>query len=216
MILLLDNYDSFSANLARYLERLGHRVRSVRSDRITLADIEASPPGGIVLSPGPCGPAEAGICLDAVARFSGRIPILGVCLGHQVIGAAFGGQIGQALHPMHGLACAIRHDGRDLFARLPNPMQAGRYHSLIVRPTPRMEDHLRATAWSEEGEIMALRHRRHQTFGIQFHPESVLTPDGARLLEAFCARIFQDGATRDHLTQPGLGESEPPSSKTKA
>ncbi|WP_427024459.1 anthranilate synthase component II [Aureimonas ureilytica] len=185
MILLLDNYDSFSANLARYLERLGLPVAIRRSDRVTLGEIEAMAPEAIVLSPGPCGPAEAGVCLDTVRAFSGRIPILGVCLGHQVIGAAFGGWVGPALRPMHGLSSPVRHEGGDLFEGLPQPLEVGRYHSLIVRETPEMDAALRVTAWSDEGEIMALRHRTHPTFGIQFHPESVLTPEGTQLLGNF-------------------------------
>lgn len=185
MILLLDNYDSFSANLARYLERLGAPVAIRRSDRVTLGEIEAMAPEAIVLSPGPCGPAEAGVCLDTVRVFSGRIPILGVCLGHQVIGAAFGGWVGPALQPMHGLSSPVRHEGGDLFEGLPQPLEVGRYHSLIVRETPEMDAALRVTAWSDEGEIMALRHRTHPTFGIQFHPESVLTSEGAQLLGNF-------------------------------
>ncbi len=185
MILLLDNYDSFSANLARYLERLGLPVAIRRSDRVTLGEVEAMAPEAIVLSPGPCGPAEAGVCLDTVRVFSGRIPILGVCLGHQVIGAAFGGWVGPALRPMHGLSSPVRHEGGDLFEGLPQPLEVGRYHSLIVRETPEMDVALRVTAWSDEGEIMALRHRTHPTFGIQFHPESVLTPEGAQLLGNF-------------------------------
>ncbi|ALN72040.1 aminodeoxychorismate/anthranilate synthase component II [Aureimonas sp. AU20] len=185
MILLLDNYDSFAANLARYLERLDLRVRSVRSDRITLGEIEALAPDAIVLSPGPCGPAEAGVSLACVHAFSGRVPMLGVCLGHQVIGAAFGGVVGPALRPMHGMASPLRHEGDALFAGLPDPMEAGRYHSLIVRSTAEMERSLRAVAWSPEGEIMALRHLGHPTWGIQFHPESVLTPQGSRILANF-------------------------------
>ena len=185
MILLLDNYDSFSANLGRYLERLDLSVTNIRSDAITLEGIEALAPEAIVISPGPCGPLEAGVSLDCVRAFSGRIPLLGVCLGHQVIGAAFGGEVGRAMQPMHGLASPVRHDGRALFADLPHPLEVGRYHSLIVRSTPALEASLRVTAWSEENEIMALQHHRHPTFGIQFHPESVLTPDGLRILGNF-------------------------------
>ena len=185
MILLLDNYDSFSANLARYLERLDLRVTSIRSDQITLAGIEALRPDAIVISPGPCGPMEAGVSLNCVRAFSGRVPILGVCLGHQVIGAAFGGEVGRALRPMHGHSSPVRHEAAGLFAGLPDPLEVGRYHSLIVRSTVEMETHLRVTAWSDEGEIMALCHGEHPTFGIQFHPESVLTPDGLLILGNF-------------------------------
>lgn len=200
MILLLDNYDSFAANLARYFERMGERVASVRSDRIGLDEIEALAPEAIILSPGPCGPDEAGVSLGCVRRFSGRVPILGVCLGHQVIGAAFGGAVGPALSPMHGLASPLRHVGNGLFAGLPEPMEVGRYHSLIVRATGEMERALRVTAWSDEGEVMGLQHVAHPTYGIQFHPESVLTPDGARLLGNFRTMI---GRKRVESPNPG-------------
>ncbi|MBB3937149.1 anthranilate synthase component II [Aureimonas phyllosphaerae] len=188
MILVLDNYDSFTHNLARYLERHGAAVSVVRSDRVDLAGIRALAPRALVLSPGPCGPAEAGICLEAVGALSGRIPILGVCLGHQVIGLRFGGRVERAEEPMHGRASLLEHDGEDLFEGLARPLEAGRYHSLIVRETEEMAEHLRVTARSPAGEIMALSHRTHPTFGIQFHPESVLTPDGDRLLRRFLDR----------------------------
>ncbi|RIX97949.1 aminodeoxychorismate/anthranilate synthase component II [Aureimonas flava] len=187
MILVLDNYDSFTHNLARYLERLGGRVAVVRSDRIDLSGIAAMAPAALVLSPGPCGPAEAGVCLAAVSALSGQVPILGVCLGHQVIGAAFGGRVERAREPMHGRASPLAHGGAGLFAGLPDPLPAGRYHSLVVRETAAMARHLAVDARSPAGEVMALRHRRDPTFGIQFHPESVLTPDGDRLLARFLA-----------------------------
>lgn len=189
MILVLDNYDSFVFNLARCLERLGAEPRVVRSDAIDCDGVAALAPRAIVVSPGPCGPGEAGISLAVVRRFSGVRPILGVCLGHQVIGAAFGGRVERAVQPMHGRASAIRHEGAGLFAELPRPMTAGRYHSLIVRGTPDMEKALLVDARSPEGEIMALRHRRHPTFGVQFHPESILTPQGDRLLAAFLRQV---------------------------
>lgn len=185
MILVIDNYDSFVFNLLRYCEELGREGRVVRNDRIDLAGIEALEPAGILLSPGPCSPSEAGISLEVIHRFSGRIPILGVCLGHQCLGAAFGGRIERARTPMHGRASPIRHDGRGLFAGLPDPLRVGRYHSLIVEGEPEMERSLRVAASSPEGEIMALEHRRHPTFGVQFHPESILTEHGHGLLANF-------------------------------
>lgn len=189
MILVLDNYDSFVFNLARYLERLGAEPHVVRSDAIDCAAVAALAPQAIVISPGPCGPTEAGISLEVVRRFSGVHPILGVCLGHQVIGEAFGGRVERAVQPMHGRASDIRHDGAGLFAGLAQPMVAGRYHSLIVRETTAMAQALHVDARSSEGEIMALRHRRHPTFGVQFHPESILTPEGDRLLAAFLRQV---------------------------
>ena len=189
MILVLDNRDSFVFNLARYLERLGARPHVVRSDAIDLAAIEAMAPAALVVSPGPCGPAEAGISVAAVRRLSGRIPVLGVCLGHQVIGAVFGGRVERAREPMHGRASPILHAGAGLFAGLPAALSAGRYHSLIVAATQAMERELTVDARSPAGEIMALRHRRHPTFGVQFHPESILTPDGAALLAAFLGHV---------------------------
>ena len=185
MILVLDNYDSFTHNLARYVERLGADVAVVRSDRIDLAGIEALAPRALVLSPGPCGPAEAGVCLEAVEALSGRVPILGVCLGHQVIGQSFGGRVERAREPMHGRASPLAHAGTGLFEGLPDPLPVGRYHSLIVRESAGMARHLDIDARSPAGEIMALSHRSHPTWGIQFHPESVLTPDGDRMLARF-------------------------------
>jgi para-aminobenzoate synthetase component II len=185
MILVLDNYDSFTHNLARYLERLGEEVAVVRSDQIDLAGIASARPSALVLSPGPCGPEQAGVCLDAVAALSGQLPILGVCLGHQVIGAAFGGHVERAREPMHGRVSHLPHEGAGLFAGLSTPFAAGRYHSLIVRESTEMARHLHVDARSPAGEIMALRHRTHPTYGIQFHPESVLTPQGDRLLARF-------------------------------
>ncbi|WP_182083874.1 aminodeoxychorismate/anthranilate synthase component II [Aureimonas sp. ME7] len=185
MILVLDNYDSFTFNLARYAERLGEETLVVRSDRIDMAEIEAKTPDALVISPGPCGPAEAGVSLEAVRALSGRLPILGVCLGHQVIGAAFGGRVERADEPMHGRASPCWNDGTGLFEGLPETIPVGRYHSLIVRGTREMDESLKVDARSGAGEIMALSHRRHPTFGIQFHPESVLTLDGAAMIERF-------------------------------
>jgi len=183
MILLIDNYDSFVFNVARYLTELGERVEVARNDALDLAAIEALKPEALVISPGPCSPNEAGISLDAVRALSGRLPILGICLGHQCIGQAFGGRVVRAKEPMHGRASQVRHRGSDVFAGLPSPFPAARYHSLAVElgeDTP-----LVATAWSEDGEIMGLAHRAHPTFGVQFHPESVLTGPGYELLTNF-------------------------------
>ena len=187
MILVIDNYDSFVFNVARYIERAGMPTEVVRNDGLTLADVEARRPSAILVSPGPCSPSEAGLSLGVVEHFSGKLPILGVCLGHQCIGEVFGGRVERAGRPLHGQASRIRHDGEALFHGIPSPMQAGRYHSLIVTPTSEMGEHLIVGAWSEEGEVMALRHRTHPTFGVQFHPESVLTGHGLQVFRNFLA-----------------------------
>lgn len=178
MILVVDNYDSFVFNVVRYVEELGQEVKVLRNDAVDVAGIRALAPEALILSPGPCTPNEAGVTLPAIEALSGEIPILGVCLGHQAIGAAFGGRVERAVRPLHGQATAIRHDGSGLFAGLPDPMQVGRYHSLIVTPQPGMDESLVVDAVSGEGEVMALSHRRHPTMGVQFHPESVLTENG--------------------------------------
>ncbi|MGV7034439.1 anthranilate synthase component II [Methylobacterium symbioticum] len=185
MILVLDNYDSFVFNVVRYLEELGETVRVVRNDALDVPGIRALEPDALVVSPGPCTPAEAGISLPAIRELSGQVPILGVCLGHQAIGAAFGGRVERALRPLHGQATPVRHEGARLFHGLPAPMQVGRYHSLVVKPEPGMERHLSVDALSSEGEVMALSHREHPTYGIQFHPESVLTEDGHAIFANF-------------------------------
>ncbi|AWN43535.1 aminodeoxychorismate/anthranilate synthase component II [Methylobacterium durans] len=185
MILVIDNYDSFVFNVVRYLEELGAEVRVARNDALDVAGIRALEPEAVVVSPGPCTPAEAGISLPAIRELSGEVPILGVCLGHQAIGAAFGGKVERALRPLHGQATPVSHGGRALFTGLPAPMQVGRYHSLIVTPQPGMERHLSVDAVSAEGEVMALSHRTHPTWGIQFHPESVLTENGHALFDNF-------------------------------
>lgn len=181
MILIVDNYDSFVHNVARYFEELGERTRVVRNDAVTPGDLDAR---AIVISPGPCTPHEAGQSMAIVREHSGKIPILGICLGHQVIGEVFGGLVTRARRPMHGDSSEINHDGRDLFEGLPQRFSAGRYHSLIVeldgRDTP-----LTVTARSDEGEIMGLRHVSHPTFGLQFHPESILTEGGYGMLRNF-------------------------------
>ncbi len=184
MILLLDNKDSFVWNLAQALQMLGAAVRVVRSDAIA---VEAAGAGrALVLSPGPGRPEDAGICIAAIRRWSGHLPILGVCLGHQAIGAAFGAPVDRG-PPVHGRATPIEHDGTGLFAGLPKPLSACRYHSLYVGPT--LPPELVATAHTPEGQVMALRHRTHKTFGVQFHPESFRTPDGPRLLRNFLTEV---------------------------
>ncbi len=185
MILLIDNYDSFVFNIARYLVEIGREVRVVRNDRIDVAGVEALGPAAVVLSPGPCGPTEAGACVPIVQGLNGRIPILGICLGHQCIAAALGSRVTRAREPMHGRASMIRHNRQGLFADLPDPLRVGRYHSLIVTIEPGSP--LAATAWSGEGEVMALEHRDASTFGVQFHPESILTEHGHHLLANFAA-----------------------------
>ncbi len=199
MILVLDNYDSFVFNVVRYLEELGETVRVVRNDALDVAGLRALAPEALVISPGPCTPAEAGISLPAIRALSGALPILGVCLGHQAIGAAFGGTVARATRPLHGHATPIDHGGERLFRGLPAPMQVGRYHSLVVRPEPGMERHLSVDALSADGEVMALSHRSHPTYGIQFHPESVLTEDGHAVFANFLglARAWAAGEGRN-------------------
>ena len=181
MILIVDNYDSFVHNIARYFEELGATPHVVRNDAVEAADLEAE---AIVISPGPCTPTEAGQSLDIVRAQSGKLPILGICLGHQVIGEAFGGKVVRAKRPMHGDFSDIIHDGNDLFGGLPDRFSAGRYHSLIVDLAGR-DTALEVTARSGDGEIMAVKHRSHPTFGVQFHPESILTEHGYDLLRNF-------------------------------
>lgn len=185
MILVLDNYDSFVFNVVRYFEELGETVRVARNDALDVGGIRALAPEALVVSPGPCTPAQAGVSLPAIRALSGSLPILGICLGHQAIGAAFGGRVERAVLPLHGQASPIAHDGERLFAGLPAPMPVGRYHSLVVAPQPGMAAHLTVDARSAEGEVMALSHRSHPTYGIQFHPESVLTENGHALFSNF-------------------------------
>lgn len=184
MILLIDNYDSFVWNLARYVAELGQPYLVRRNDAVALDEIEALAPTHVIVSPGPCTPKEAGISNAAILAFAGRIPILGVCLGHQCLGHALGGRVGRARRPMHGKTSLIRHDGTGLFQGLPNPLRVARYHSLIVEDTA-LPDCFRVAARSEEGEIMALAHQAHPLFGVQFHPEAVLTEHGHDLLRNF-------------------------------
>jgi anthranilate synthase/aminodeoxychorismate synthase-like glutamine amidotransferase len=184
LILVIDNYDSFVHNLARYLRELGHETQVVRNDSIDVAGILARRPSHVVISPGPCTPNEAGVSVELICELGARVPILGVCLGHQCIGQAYGGRVVRARRPMHGRTSLVRHVGEGVFSGLPNPLQATRYHSLVVSPDG-LPDTLMATAYSEEGEIMALRHRSHPVVGVQFHPEAVLTEHGHDLLRNF-------------------------------
>ena len=184
MLLMIDNYDSFTYNLVQYLGELGEEVRVVRNDEVTVDDIARLAPARIVISPGPCTPNEAGVSLPAIGRFAGRIPILGVCLGHQAIGQAFGGRIVHAKTLMHGKVSPIHHSGKGVFRGLPSPYDATRYHSLAIeRDTcPAV---LEITAWTDDGEIMGVRHRTLAVEGVQFHPESILTEHGHALLRNF-------------------------------
>ena len=184
MILMVDNYDSFTYNLVQYLGELGAEVSVHRNDRITVADIESMAPSHIVISPGPCTPDQAGVSVAVVKAFSGRLPILGVCLGHQSIGQAFGGRIVHARVLMHGKTSMVHHDGRGLFTGLPDPFQATRYHSLVV-DRGSLPDCLEVTAWTADREIMGVRHRELPVYGVQFHPESILTQHGHALLDNF-------------------------------
>ena len=184
MILLIDNYDSFVYNLARYVRELGEVPLVRRHDAVTVDEIAALAPSHIIISPGPCTPNEAGISTEVVRQLGGRIPVLGVCLGHQCIGAAYGGEIVRAGRPMHGKPSRIHHQGHGLFAGLPSPFTATRYHSLVIAPASVPPD-LRVTATSEDGEIMAVQHARNPVYGVQFHPESVLSEQGYRLLDHF-------------------------------
>jgi anthranilate synthase component 2 len=182
MLLLIDNYDSFTYNLAQYLGELGADVRVERNDRITVDEIEKMQPARIVISPGPCTPNEAGISLEVIRRLSGQMPILGVCLGHQSIGQAFGGKVVRARKVMHGKTSKIFHDEAGLFRGLSNPFEATRYHSLVVEDLPAS---LKVTAKTWDEEIMALQHRELPVYGVQFHPESILTLEGKHLLRNF-------------------------------
>lgn len=184
MILLIDNYDSFVHNLARYFRRLGQETIVVRNDAITVRQIQEMQPQALVISPGPCTPLEAGISSEAVLRLSGTLPILGVCLGHQVIGQAFGGKVVRAAEPMHGRTSLVEHTGHDLFRGVPEPMTVCRYHSLVIEEAS-LPNCLEVTARTSDGTIMAVVHREHVTYGVQFHPEAILTQGGFRLLWNF-------------------------------
>lgn len=197
MLLMIDNYDSFTYNIVQYFGELGEDVRTVRNDEISLEQIADLNPDRICVSPGPKSPKDAGVSVEVLREFAGKKPILGVCLGHQAIGAAFGGRVARAGRPLHGQATPIRHDGAGLFTGLPDPMQVGRYHSLIVAPEPGMADRLSIDAVSTEGEVMALSHRTHPTWGVQFHPESVLTENGHAVFANFLRLARDWRATRD-------------------
>jgi anthranilate synthase component 2 len=184
MLLLIDNYDSFTYNLYQYLGELGAEVEVVRNDQVTLEDIEAVAPERIIISPGPGNPDEAGISKDVIRRFAGKVPIFGVCLGHQCIGEVFGGIVEGAGEILHGKVSQITHDGKGVFVGLPSPIAATRYHSLAIRPDS-VPDVLEVSARSESGVIMGVRHRSLTVEGVQFHPESILTPDGHQILRNF-------------------------------
>ena len=184
MLLMIDNYDSFTYNLVQYFGELGEEVRVYRNDAITCREIAAMQPDRIVISPGPCSPAEAGVSVAVIRDFAGKIPLLGVCLGHQSIGAAFGGEIVRARVPMHGKLSPIHHADKGVFRGLPNPLTATRYHSLAIRRET-LPACLEITAWTDDGEIMGVRHREYAVEGVQFHPESILTERGHDLLKNF-------------------------------
>lgn len=184
MLILLDNYDSFTYNLYQYLSELGEQVEVYRNDKITVAEVEALQPDRVVISPGPCTPTEAGISCDLIAHMAGKVPVLGVCLGHQALGQVFGGKVVRAGRLMHGKTSPITHDGQGLFVGVPNPFEAVRYHSLLVEKES-LPDCLQITAESDQGEIMGLRHKTLCVEGIQFHPESIKTLVGKDLLRNF-------------------------------
>ena len=184
MILVVDNYDSFTYNLVQYLGELWAEVKVVRNDEVTLAEIEALRPERILVSPGPCSPTEAGISCDVIRHFGPKLPLFGVCLGHQAIGQVFGGRVVRAGRLMHGKTSPIVHTGTGLLAGMPNPFEAIRYHSLLVEKAT-LPAELELTAWTAEGEIMGVQHRTFPVVGVQFHPESILTQDGKRILQNF-------------------------------
>ncbi len=183
---MIDNYDSFTYNLVQYFGELGAEPQVVRNDRISVEKIARLKPRQIVISPGPCTPKEAGISNDVIRKFSGKIPILGVCLGHQCIGDALGGKIIRASRIMHGKTSKVFHDGQFLFKKIPNPFEATRYHSLLIEKKS-IPSVLKITAWTKEGEIMGVRHKQHPTWGVQFHPESIMTQHGKAILKNFLA-----------------------------
>ena len=188
MILLIDNYDSFTYNLYQYLCELGAGVTVKRNDTITVDDVGALSPAGIVVSPGPCTPAQAGISNEVIVRYGPSVPTLGVCLGHQCVGQAYGGRVDRAGEIMHGKTSMIHHDGRGVFQGLPNPFEAIRYHSLAVHRDG-LPDTLEVSAWTDNGIIMGLRHKEHPVEGVQFHPESIMTAVGKDLLRNFLDRV---------------------------
>ena len=194
MLVMIDNYDSFTYNLVQYLGELGEVIKVYRNDRVTVDEVEAQKPDRIVISPGPCTPLEAGVSNEIIRRFAGRVPLLGVCLGHQCIGHVFGGEVVRAPRLMHGKICPINHDGRTLFEGVANPFEAVRYHSLVIDP-PSVPDCLEVSALTDQDEIMAVRHRQFVIEGVQFHPESIMTAPGKQLLANFL-KLAAEGATR--------------------
>ena len=188
MLLLIDNYDSFTYNLYQYLSELGGDVATVRNDKVTLEDIEAVAPEGIVISPGPCTPREAGLSNDIIRHFGPKLPLFGVCLGHQCIGDTYGARVDRAGEIRHGKTSLIHHNGEGVLAGLPDPFEAIRYHSLVVYPET-LPDCLEVTAWTDNGLIMGLRHKEYPVEGVQFHPESIMTPVGKPLLQNFLDKI---------------------------
>jgi anthranilate synthase/aminodeoxychorismate synthase-like glutamine amidotransferase len=184
MILMIDNYDSFTYNLVQYLGEMGQQLKVFRNDKITIEEIEALKPDRIVISPGPCTPLEAGVSVATIEHFAGKVPILGVCLGHQSIGQAFGGEVVRAGRLMHGKTSMIHHNGEGVFKQLPNPFEATRYHSLVIRRET-MPDCLQITAETDMREVMGVRHKEYPIEGVQFHPESILTQEGKKLLANF-------------------------------
>jgi anthranilate synthase/aminodeoxychorismate synthase-like glutamine amidotransferase len=211
MILLIDNYDSFVYNLARYLREMGGATRVVRNDQLSLDDVRRMAPRAVVISPGPCTPSRAGISVKVVREFADRLPILGVCLGHQAIGEAFGGEVARSPAPVHGVRCRVHHDGSGLFSGLPSPLWAGRYHSLCVVEES-LPATLRVTARSDDTVVMAVAHATRPVFGVQFHPESVLTECGHRLLSNFLTYAgiaHRMPAAGDYEEAPGPGERDP-------
>jgi anthranilate synthase/aminodeoxychorismate synthase-like glutamine amidotransferase len=201
MILMIDNYDSFTYNLVQYLGELGADIQVYRNDKIALEEIDQLKPEKIVISPGPCTPEKAGISVALVKKFAGKIPLLGVCLGHQSVGAAFGGEIIKAGRIMHGKTSQISHDGKTVFAGLPNPFVATRYHSLVLKRQT-LPDCFEITAESEDGEIMGIRHKEFFLEGVQFHPESILTVEGKNLLKNFLEMTTQTPKDREDTGRP--------------
>ena len=195
MIAVIDNYDSFTYNLVQYLGTLGSEVSVHRNDAITVRELEAMKPQGLLISPGPGEPKDAGITEDAIRELAGKMPILGVCLGHQALGEVYGGRVIRAPRLMHGKTSPILHKGRGLFAGLDNPFEATRYHSLIVERET-LPESFEVMAWTPENELMGIKHKQHETWGVQFHPESILTTSGLKLIENFLTLCRQQGSAR--------------------
>ena len=193
MLLMIDNYDSFTYNLYQYLAELGADVVTVRNDKITLEEIEEMDPQGIIISPGPSTPLEAGISNDVIRHFGRNVPTLGVCLGHQCVGHVYGAKVDRAGEIRHGKTSMIHHDGKGVLAGLPNPFEAIRYHSLVVYPET-LPDTLEISAWTDDGLVMGLRHKEHPVEGVQFHPESIMTPQGKALLQNFLDQVDRAGS----------------------